>query len=141
MVHIDTTQPDRTLVPGTDLWAIKSCEEGKSSKGDAMLTLKLARVSNPGDHIYDTIMLAGAGWPVGKRKLGALLPAGFKGEFDVLELIGRRLWLSTGIESYQGRDRLRVLIADLKFAGMQPEGMVPPGCALPAEPEAESTPF
>lgn len=131
MVHIDTTQPDRVLVPGVDLWEIKEAREDKSTKGDPMLSLKLFRVSNPADHIYDTIMLAGAGWPVGKKKLGALVPAGFNGDLDPLDLIGRRLWASTGIETYQGRDRLRVLIGDLKFAGLQPAEMVPPGCALP----------
>lgn len=143
MVNVDMTQPDRKLVPGIDLWEIKEAADEKSSKGDGMLSLKLFRVSNPSDHIYDNIMLAGAGWPVGKKKLGALLPPNYKGNLDPLGLIGVRLWVSTGVEAYKGQDRLRVLIADLKFAGLQPAADVPPGCALPAEAEAgaDASPF
>ena len=134
MVHIDTTQPDRILTPGIDLWQIIDADEGKSGKGDAMLSIKLSRVSSPTDHLYDTIMLAGAGWGIGKKKLGALVDPGFKGDLDPLDLRGIRLWVSTGVETYNGRDRLKVLIGDLKCAGIQPASMVPPGCALPEEP-------
>lgn len=141
MVHIDTTRPDRVLVPGIDLWEIKEAGSDKSSKGDAMLKLKLFRVSDPSDHIYDNVMLAGAGWPVGKKKLGALLPVGFNADVDPLLFIGRRLWVATGVEQYKGRDQLKVLIAELRCGGMQPAGEVPPGKALPVEPEADPTPF
>ncbi len=133
MVHIDTTKPDRVLNPGTDLWEVIEAKEGKSSKGDAMLKLKLARVSDPQDHLFENIMLAGAGWGIGKKKLGALVPAGFKGDLDPLDLIGRRLWVSTGVETFEGQDRLRVMINDLKYAGLQPAEMVPEGCSLPAD--------
>lgn len=134
MTHVDMTQPDRTLTPGTDLWEIKEAKDETSSKGDAMINLKLFRVSNPSDHLYDIVMLAGAGWPVGKKKLGALIPPGFNGNLDLLTLIGRRLWVSTGVETYNGRDRLKVLIADLRHAGFQVAADVPPGRALPVDP-------
>jgi len=141
MVNIDMTQPDRALVPGIDLWEIMKSEDEKSSKGDAMLSLKLFRVSNKADHIFDSVMLAGNGWSIGKKKLGALLPADFKGNLDPLNLVGVRLWVSTTIDSYNGKERLKVNISELKHGGFQKAADVPPGCALPEEPAVEPSPF
>lgn len=142
MTHVDMTQPDRVLVPGVDLWEIKEAKEEKSGKGDPMIVLKFSRVSNPSDHLYDRLMLAGNGWPIGKKKLGALLPADFKGSIDMLNLVGVRLWVSTGVEIYKEREQLRVM-SDLKHAGFQKAADVPPGCKLPepASDADDSRPF
>ena len=85
-------------------------------------------------HTHDRlagVMLAGGGWGIGKRKLAALLEPGFSGELDPLDLVGKRLWVSTGIETYEGKDRLKVMIDELKHAGYQREDDVPPGCVAP----------
>lgn len=143
MVHIDMTQPDRVLVPGVDLWEIKEAVDEKSAKGDPMIQIKLFRVSNPSDHLYDVIMLAGPGWPIGKKKLGALVEANFNGKLDLLDLLHRRLWVATEVQEYKGQPRLRVQIAStlLKHAGLQRAEDVPAGCALPEPPAEDPTPF
>lgn len=124
-------EPIGDLKGGIDLWEVVKVEQKKSQKGDAMLTLDFARSRKQDDRARDNIMLAGDGKALGRQKLAAFLGENFKGEFDPLDLMGKRVWLSTGVEVYKGRDQLKVLIADLKHAGMQPEKDVPPGCTLP----------
>ncbi len=142
MVHIDLNKPDRELKPGVDLWEIMKASVEKSRNGDDMIKLKMFRVRSPEDHLYDNIMLAGGGWGIGKKKLGALLKEGFNAELDPLDLIGKNIWVSLGIEAYKGKDRLKVLIDELKFAGFQPEDQVPAGCKAPEPtPSADEVPF
>lgn len=140
MVFIDTTRPDRELRPGWDLWEVTSFTSGKSRKGDAMFTVKLARVSDLNEQIQDTIMLEGLGWGLGKQKLGAFLPPGFKGDVDPIGFTGRRVWVETGIETYKdknGADRQSLKpVPSGKHAGYQQENDPPPGMTAPA-PAAE----
>lgn len=153
MVRIDTDkpadQPARApLTPGVDLWQVAKAEETTSAKSGAqMLKLEMHRVSTltqkyP-DRVFDNVMLEGGGWGIGKEKLMALLGGPFKGDLDVLDLLNKRVWLSTGIETYDGKDRLKVLVSDPKasngfaWCGIQHEKNVPAGHALPGE----DTPF
>ncbi len=144
MVQIDMTRPDRDLTPGVDLWKIIKCEPVQSRAGDPMLKVKFARVSDPQEHIYDNIMLAGGGWGIGKQKLGALLEANFKGDLDPLDLVGKRLWLYTVVDTYKGKDNLKVGIEELRHAGYQRADDPPPGKDAPG-PEVvldeDSAPF
>lgn len=145
MVNIDMTAPDPGLTPGVDLWEVIAAEEALSSGKDKMLKLKFCRVSSPGDKLDDNIMLAGKGWSIGKRKLAALLSPDFKGELDVLDLVHRRLWLSTGISQWTDskgavRDQLKVMIDGLKHAGYQRAEDIPPGCTAPTI-SADDIPF
>lgn len=143
MVHVNMGKSTgRELTPGIDLWEVMSMEAGKSQAGDAKLSAKFSRVANPSDHMYDTIMLAGGGWDIGKPKLVALgVPEDLDGDLDTLSLLGVRVWISTGIETYQGKDRMKVLIDDLSHKGYQPAAQVPPGCVMPEEPAQDEPPF
>jgi len=142
MVQVDMSQPDRVLKPGIDLWEILKAEHGKSKGNDACINLKLFRVSDRNDHLFDTIMLAGNGWPIGKKKLKAMIPEDFKGDLDLLMLVGLRLWVATEVQTYNGKDSLRVQIAGLKFNGLQKVGDIPPGYVMPTEAPLEGeTPF
>ena len=146
MVHIDMNKAGREMNPGIDLWEIQKVELKTSRKGDQMLGVQFFRVSNTDDVVFDNIMLGGAGWGLGKSKLAALVPAGFAGDLDPLDLHGKRLWLSTGVESYKNkegktRERLSVQIDDLKCAGYQPEDDVPEGCEAPPTGDDAAVPF
>ena len=163
MVYIDTDKPAdsyerRPMRPGIDLWDIVKCEQAHSQKSGAqMLKLELVRTSQANDksqdRIYEIVMLEGPGWAIGKEKLVAMLGGAFKGDFDPLELVGRRVWLNTVVETYKGvdkktgevvdREKLKVFVADPKSAadfawcGIQNEKNVPAGCSLPGT----DTPF
>jgi len=137
MVHIDLNAPDPRLTPGVDLWEIRECNRKDSRGGTPMLALKLARVSDPTQHMYDNIMLAGGGWGIGKRKLGAFLPADFAGEFDPLDLIGTQVWVETEIQTYEGKDRLAVNVNGLKHGGYQRADDPPAGKTI----DEDSVPF
>ena len=142
MVFIDLSKPDEALKPGIDLWSILGCEEAKSRGGDQMLKIKFSRDSDPSCHLYDIIMLEGAGWGIGKQKLAALLGKGFSGELDTIDLLQKRIWVNVVVDTYDSKDRLKVGIEELAFAGYQPESQVPPGKTAP-EPVAavDSVPF
>lgn len=163
MADIDTDKPveqsdRRKLVPGIDLWQIVTAQETKSEKsGAAMFKIALNRVSSMRqkypDQVIDYIMLEGGGWGIGKEKLMAVLGGPFKGKLDALDLVNRRVWISTGTETYKTvdkktgemveREKLKVLVTDPKqsngfaWCGIQHEKNVPAGCALPGE----DTPF
>lgn len=139
MVHIDMTRPDRDLTPGVDLWECKSAESTSSRKGDPMLKLKHARVDDPTSQLYDIVMLAGGGWPIGKRKLGAFVEPEFAGDFDPLSIVGARFWIETQIEEYEGRSSLKVNADALKHGGYQRADDPPPGKTAPIE--VDDTPF
>lgn len=142
MVKIDMTQPDQNLVPGVFLVFVKAATVKKSKSGDDMIGLELGGVERPATRLYDNIMLAGGGWPMGKQKLTALgLGEDFTGDFDVANLNGRRVWVATKIETYKGKDKLSIDIQQLKYAGMQPEDDVPGGCVAPEKYTDEATPF
>lgn len=144
MVHIDLTKPDREFTPGVDLWEIREATHtrGRNGSGDPRLNLKLVRVTNTSDHLYDVVMLDGKGWGIGKAKLQALLPAGFAGDLDPLSLVGRRLWVETMIGEYEGKSRLQVNIKGLKHSGFQAEEEVPAGKDLSTMPDGDPlTPF
>lgn len=104
-----------------------------------MLALKLSRVSEPSDCMYDNIMLEGGGWPIGKQKLAAFLDPGFKGDLDPISLVGVRVWAETGINEHKGKQRLAVIIEGLKHGGYQRAEDPPPGKSVP-EPVVESAP-
>lgn len=141
MVNVDMNRPDRDLNPGVDLWEVMKSEATNSRAGDAMIRLKLFRVSDPAAHLFDNIMLAGGGWGIGKSKLVALgVSENFRGDLDPLDFVGRRVWVSTGVDSYEGKDRLKVMIDGLRYSGYQPADQVPPGCVAP-EPESDRVPF
>lgn len=159
MADIDTDKPaeqsDRKpLAAGIDLWQIKTAKESKSEKSGAnMFTVELNRVSMLAqkypDRVTDYIMLEGGGWGIGKEKLMAVLGGPFKGKLDALDLVNKRVWLSTGIEKYSAtdkktgeiveREKLKVLVSDPKqsngfaWCGIQTEKNVPAGHALPGE--------
>lgn len=144
MIDIDMNRPDRDLSPGIDLWEVAKAEATTSAGQVPMLSVAFFRCSDPGQRMYDNVMLAGNGWGIGKSKLVALgVAADFKGKLDPLDFVGRRVWLSTGVDVYQGKARLKVLIADLKHSGYQPADMVPEGCTAPAvaSDDADSLPF
>ena len=146
MVKIDMNKEDPGLEPGVDLWRIIACTSGQSRAGDGMLKLKLARVSNLSNHMYDNIMLGGNGWGIGKAKLGVLLESGFSGDVDPLDFVGTELWTETVAEEYEynGKSgkRLAVNINGLKHGGYQRREDVPPGKELPAaKAEEEDVPF
>ena len=135
-------KPDRERKPGIDLWEVMQAEETKSRAGDAMFKMKYKRVSDPSAHIYDNVMLAGGGWGIGKQKLAALGVANdFKGEIDPLDFVGKRVWISTGVSTWEGKDNLKPITEGLKMAGYQPEEMVPEGHTLPEPPKADEVPF
>lgn len=148
MVNIDMNAPDRDMNPGVDLWRIESCVTARSSKGDAMLKLELARVSDPDSRIKDNIMLAGNGWGIGKQKLGAFVAGDFSGDFDPLDLVGKRVWVETIIKdwTYDGKSgqRLEVDINGLKHGGYQvepPKGKDPFVEEVKAAFDGEEVPF
>lgn len=132
MVEVDMTQAGRDLNPGIDLWEIVTANEAKSQGGDKMIKLKFERVSEAKDKVFDNIMLEGGGWDIGKGKMAAFVPADFKGNIDLLTWVGKQLWVATGVEAWNGKDRLKVMIDELKFKGYQPAEDVPPGKELPA---------
>lgn len=131
MVQIDMNKPDRDLTPGVALWVVKECSAGTSRKGDRMLKLKLARVEDETSHMYDNAMLEGGGWGIGKKKLGAFVPADFAGDFDPQSIVGERFWVCTTIRTYEGKDSLSVDHETLRHGGYQRADEVPPGCKLP----------
>lgn len=145
MTNVDMTKKaSRPLTPGIDLWEIMEAKDGKSkSKNESLLNLKFFRVAKRNDHIYDSVMLEGDGWPMGQKKLGALLPPDFNGDLDPLSLVGKRLWLATSVQTYNGNDSLKVNPkGGLKFAGYQPAADVPAGCTTPVEePLGDDVPF
>ena len=143
MVYVDMTkQSGRTLTPGIDLWEVMSIEAGTSSAGDPKLEPKFRRVSNHADHMYDTIMLDGPGWDIGRPKMDALgVPETHKGDLDELGLIGKRVWIYTGVDTYKGKDKLKPLIEELTHKGYQPLADVPVGCVMPDEPDDGPVPF
>lgn len=162
-MYIDTDKPAdqpkrKPLVAGIDLWHVAKAEQAKSAKSGAnMLKIELVRVSQMReqypDRIYEIVMLEGPGWAIGKEKLVAFMGGPVKGEFEPLDLLDKRVWLSTGTETYKTvdkktgemveREKLRVLVTDPKqsgafhWCGIQHEKNVPAGCALPGE----DTPF
>lgn len=134
MVRINMNAPTgRELTPGVDLWEIVKCEAKQARSGAQMLKIEFSRVSRPADRVFDNVMLEGPGWPLGQQKLVALgVPMDFNDDLDPLQLLNKRVWLSTGIETYEGKNSLKVLINELKHAGMQAVDDVPPGCSLPS---------
>jgi len=135
VVHIDMNRPDDSLAPGVDLWQIVSCTAKPSRGGDNMLALKFERVDG-GGNLFDNVMLGGGGWGIGKQKLAALVEPGFTGDLDPISLVGKRLWIETVVDNFEGRDRLKVNIKGLKHGGYQRADDVPPGCTMPAVDEA-----
>ena len=127
--------------PGVHLWEVTKSEAGTSQSQHPKFSVEAERVEGDG-RLYDTIMLAGGGWGIGKAKLTALgVPMDFDGDLDPLDLVHRRFWASTGIEEYtvasgkhagKKREKLKVLIDDLEHCGYQHVDKVPPGCDSPA---------
>lgn len=132
--------PGGPPVPGVDLWELRKCDESESRNGDPMFSVQAERVTGSG-RFYDTIMLAGPGWGIGKAKLQALgVEDNFQGELDPLDLIGKRFWCSTGLEEYtdssgKKRQKLKPLIDELEHCGYQHISNVPPGCEMPVDPD------
>lgn len=141
MVKVDMTQPDRDLTPGVDLWEVKTASGKESSNGTPMISLEFKRVSGQGV-LWDNVMLGGGGWGIGKAKLSALgVPKNFTGDLNVATLVGRRVWVATVVDEYQGKSRLKVDIAELDHAGYQDEKNKPAGAkAPPAERTFADTP-
>lgn len=145
MADIDMSKPAPrfTLNPGVDLWEVVTAGEKKSKKsGDAMFEIELARSSKQTERIKEYIMLEGPGWHLGKMKLAAFIGKDFKGQLDGLDLIGKRVWCRTRVDSYEDskgemRESLKIA-SDPKAAtefdqcGIQHEADVPPGCTLPS---------
>jgi len=128
---------------GVHLWEVLKCEEAESRNKDPMFKVEASRVTGDG-RFYDTIMLAGPGWGIGKAKLKALgVEDDFEGELDPLDLIGKHFWCSTGLETYTNkegkqRQKLKALIDELEHCGYQHVSNVPPGCEAPTRAD---TPF
>jgi hypothetical protein len=122
------------LIQGINLWTVRSAKiELSKSSGDPMLKLELFYNDAK---LYDMAMLAGRGWPIGRRKLLALgMPADFQGELDPLDFVGKRVWIATVLENYTNGDksgtRMKVDIQQLSYSGYQPESMRPAGAVHP----------
>lgn len=139
MARVNMTRPDNDLTPGVDLWVIDTAQDKNAkTSGAPMLALKLVRESDPAaSPLYDNLMLSGKGWRFTKGKLRALgYGDDFDGEIDAFSLAGKRIWVATKVDQYEGndgqmRDRLVVDVDGLRNCGFQAEHDVPPGHALP----------
>ncbi len=134
-------EPVSALLTGINLWTVKSAKIEKSQKsGTPMLVLEF----KCGEYeLKDRAMLAGGGWGIGKAKLIALgMSPTFTGNFDPLDLIGRKVWIATVEGTFAGVDKksgapknfkkLEVDIGQLKHAGYNLPEEIPAGAAEPA---------
>lgn len=141
MVHFNmkaaAESSNRELTPGTDLWFVTAAKSGFTANKDPKIDLMLKRISDPRDWLFETLSLGGPGAGIAAKKLRAMGYADdFDGEVDPLDLIGKEVWAATGVQEYQGKKSLRVMIGELKYAGMQPRDDVPAGCSLPPDDDA-----
>ncbi len=113
--------PPERMPEGEYLVEVKESEEKKSSKGDPYFSVVFKLVADGKFVCYDTIMLRGKGWGIGRSKLQAL---GFDEKDDMIEahnLVGRRCYASTEEKTYQGKRSLKVdIYADGWMAGLWP---------------------
>jgi hypothetical protein len=93
---------------------VADAEERVSQSGDAYFSIRLKDLESGRIVCFDIIMLAGKGLGIGLSKLSKL---GFDKDDDEIvaaQLIGRRAWVGTKEESYNGKERL---VVDIKWAG------------------------
>jgi hypothetical protein len=139
-IDMDNLGGGATLT-GVNLWTISSCSLTKSSKGDNMLKLDLVCGEAK---LKDNIMLGGAGWGMGRRKLIALgVPETGKLTIDPPGFIGMKVWASTKMEpntwtdsktgQQRSGERLVVDVKELTHAGFQHVNNIPAGCTMPAD--------
>lgn len=142
MVYVDL---DSQFTPGIDLWEVVESRytRGKDGTGEPRFALKFQRVSNRADELFDNLMMGGAGKRIGAAKLAVFVGEHFKGEVDPISFVGRRVWIETTIEQYNGEPQLKVNIGGLKHKGYQREEDVPPGkdLSLLSSTESDNTPF
>lgn len=113
---------------GWQMARVGNCEMKKSSKGDRYYNVALETPG--GDFLcYDVLMLEGPGNGIGFAKLFALGAAEDLGDevrFDTAEeIIGKRAWVYVGTETWQGKRRRKVDIAEGN-AGYLAEHETPP---------------
>ena len=152
MFELDMTkEPESRWLTGVNLWEVRSAAIERAKSGEMMLVLKL----KCGEYeLKDRAMLGGGGWGIGRNKLAALgVSAEFKGKFDPLDFIGRKVWIATAMSSFEGIDKktgeprkfpkLDVDIDGLPLSGYQVADKIPPGARAPEVREAsdDETPF
>jgi len=137
--------------PGRYLAEVERVEEGTSRAGDPLLRLHLREARGAKRTVCrDTVMLAGKGWSIGKRKLHALQ---IDETTEVLKpslLIGRLVWVNVVEREYDNKRFNEVDIDASRWAGYEPEepeslteaeiegkANVPPDSGL----EVDDTPF
>lgn len=110
---------------------VAGCEERESSKGDPYLSLRFKAPDFDGAFIgFDTIMLDGAGAPMGIAKLRSLgiTPETHSEEIQPEHLIGKQCFAAWKFEEYQGRYNLKVdVYAKGSKAGFWPREETPEG--------------
>lgn len=157
MVEIDMNkEPTDGMPVGINLWEVRRCQADKSQSGDQKLVIEFASIGTQDPvKLIDHLMLAGRGWGLGKEHLIALgVPAGFTGNLDPLDFIGRKVWLATHVEERPGiatkgpnagkpitYRNLKVDINALKHKGYQAEADVPAGVTVPGMAPDEASPF
>lgn len=104
--------------PGTHFAEIAECTlkhskpSEKSPSGEDYFSVKLILPDSAGEYLcHDNLMLGGGGATMGIAKLKTL---GFfrRGEEEDIEphqLVGKRVWVTVGNETYDGKTRLKVI--------------------------------
>ncbi len=126
-----------SLPPGKYRAEITEAFESTAKSGSSMVTVKLCAVDHDmGFLCMDRFMLEGGGASIGSAKLAALGIRPGK-QFEVEELLGRRVSAGCVVETYQGDDKLAVDInAPGSECGYWPETQPP----IDGEAEADQEP-
>lgn len=112
--------------PGYHLVTVGEAKEGRSQKGDAYLNLRLD-VKDGERLCYDILMCQGKGLSIGLAKLKALGVKEGSPRINPQELVGRRVWVYTDFEEYQGKTSLKVKTTFQPFScGYWNEASPPP---------------
>ena len=112
--------------PGAYLAEVEDVEERMSKAGDPFFSLKLRAVGDGTFLCFDVLMLGGKGWGMGRAKLVALgVPDNYEGDLTPGMLIGKRVMAHTTIETYQGKDRVKVNSNAGHYCGFDVAGASP----------------
>lgn len=124
---------DALPTAGVHYAEVKESKVKKSESGNTMFSIVLYRVDDGAKLCYDNILLTGAGRGIGMQKLKGLgVPEGTT-SLDAADLIGRRCFVAVKSDTYNGKTRLAVDIAQGPFKGLWLESAPPEGfSATPA---------
>lgn len=110
MVRVDMNAPVPGSAPdGVYIADVAKAKATLTKGGDPAINLEFG-CSYGGTvfKVYDTIMLNGRGWSLGRPKLTALgVPSEFSGDLDPADLLGRRVYLHLAFQEYQGKRSLK----------------------------------